>query len=64
MLAVERATTAAWDLEAAKVHQAETKVMLQKSLADTKVVLQSSLVTLEMERKALESEWKAQSKAN
>ena len=36
----------------AKVHQAEIKVALQKSLPETEAVLQSSLEALESERKA------------
>ena len=37
---------------------------MQKSLVETKVVLQSTLETLEIERKALESERKAQSEVD
>ena len=38
-LAVERATTAKWGLDAVKVCQAETEVALWKSLANTEAVL-------------------------
>jgi len=76
--ATERAISAKWGLEAAKAHQAETEVGLQKSLADTEAALQKSLETLEskqsalvserntleLARKALESERKARSEAD
>ena len=39
LLAVERATAAERGLDATKVHQAETEVVLQKSLAETEVAL-------------------------
>ena len=64
LLVAERATAIEWGLEAVKVRQAEIEAALQKSLVDTEAVLQSSLETLEMERKALESERKAQSEAD
>ena len=58
LLAVERVTTVERGLEA------EIEVALQKSLANTEAALQSSLETMETERKALESERKAQSEAD
>ena len=54
-LMAERATVAERGLEAAKAHQAETEVVLQKSLE----TLESERNTLESERSALESERKA-----
>ena len=62
--AVERATAAEQGLETMKVHQAKIEAALQKSLAKIEVALQSILDTLEMERKALESERKAWSEAD
>ena len=52
LLAVERATAAKRGLDAAKVYQAETEAVLQKSLAETNAALQESLEALESERKA------------
>ena len=52
LLAVERAIAAERGLDTAKVHQAETEAVLQKSLVETEVALQSSLEALESERKA------------
>ena len=43
-------------LEAVKACQEEIEAALQKSLVDTEAVLQRALETLDMERKALESE--------
>ncbi|XP_066320649.1 uncharacterized protein [Miscanthus floridulus] len=56
---VERATAAEQGLEAAKVHQAETKAGSRTSLASTEVALQVALAALEPERAALESAQKA-----
>ena len=64
LLVADRATAAERGLEAAKVCQAESEAVLQKSLAETEVVLHSTLETLEMERNALESERKARSEAD
>ena len=52
--AAERATAAEQGLEAAKVHQEETKAGLWTSLANTEVALQEALAALELERAALE----------
>ena len=52
LLVVERATAVERGLNAVKAHAAA----LQKSLADTETALQRALETLDMERKALESE--------
>ena len=55
----ELATAAEQGLEAAKAHQAETEVMLRKSLVDTEAALQGALETLEAEWSALASEQNA-----